>query len=98
MNEESGELPVNKDPALLRQMLKKVSGKNHKLKEELAILQETIQSHENSLLLKEETINKSNEKTQELENTIIERELVMILTLLLGIHSFYIIYIDIILN
>ena len=74
MNEESGELPVNKDPALLRQMLKKVSGKNHKLKEELAILQETIQSHENSLLLKEETINKSNEKTQELENTIKERE------------------------
>ena len=74
MAEESGELPVNKDPALLRQMLKKVSGKNHKLKEELAVLQETIQNHQNALILKEEAISRTNEKLQELEAAAKEKD------------------------
>ena len=74
MSEENGEIPVNKDPALLRQMLKKVTGKNHKLKEEISTLLETIKSQESALLAKEETIMKAGEKASALEAQIKGKE------------------------
>ena len=74
MSEDGANLPVNKDPSLLRQMLKKVSGKNQKLKEELNKL---LEANNNNLLVlksKDEAIEKAEVLLTSLRDKMKENE------------------------